>query len=164
MPTDANTLLLNRTDYGSDNDGTGSGADETTVGGAEIAVPHGGSVGIVFFLGEAQATIADTTETLDMIVEVSPDGGSTWGPIFTFRQITASELAGSGLNIDESAGGVTFRRGAVVRLPLADDGQNGRVKMRCNGTASDTNHWAPFVAIVSPADLRDEWLTDNVAV
>lgn len=164
MPTDANTVLLNRTDYDSGNDGTGSGSDETTVGGAVVDVPHGGSVGIMFSLGEAASNPAKTTETLDMIVEVSVDGGSTWAPMFTFRQITASELAGSGLEIDESTGSVTFRRGAVVRLPLADDGQDSVVQMRCNGTASATTHWAPFVAIVSPADLRDTVLTDNVVI
>ncbi len=164
MPTDANTLLLNRTDLDSGNDGDGSGTDETTGAGRVSNVPHGGDIGILFFLGEADATIADTTETLDVIVQGSPDGGSTWDPLVTFRTITASELAGSGLNIDESAGGVTFRRAAKIRLPRADDGQEGLLQLRCNVVASNTNHWAPFVAVVSPADVRDDWLTDNLLV
>ncbi|KKN74349.1 hypothetical protein LCGC14_0391500 [marine sediment metagenome] len=160
---DANLLLLNRTDYDSGNDGAGSGTDETSGGGRIVDVAEGADVAVLMALGEADATIADTTETLDMLVQISRDGGSTWGTAQTFRQITASELNGSGTPIDESAGDVTFKRAVITNVGIAEAGNSGIVKMRLNGTASDTNHWAPIVTVVTRQDVREEWL-DNAFV
>ncbi len=157
-------ILLNRTDLGSDNDGDGSGTDETTGSGRVLDIPEKADVAVTLFLGEATATIADTTETLIVVVEVSPDGGSTWGVAGTFRTITASELAGSGIELDESVGDPTFRRALKVYVGEADSGQDGLVQMRLAVTASDTNHWAPFSDVRDPQSVRDAWLNNAISI
>ncbi len=165
MPGDANAILINVVDLASGNDGNGSGSTPTTAPGAVIDVTHGGFISCRLNLGEAEATIANAAETLDVILQVSVDGGSTWGPLITFRRITASEISGtSGTSLDESAGGVTFRRGQQVRVPLADDGQDGVVQMRLNTVASSAAKWALFVDILDLGSVRDTILTDNVVV
>jgi hypothetical protein len=164
MPADSNMLLLNRTDYDSANDGAGTGTDATTGGGAVLSVAMQADLAVVMYLGEADATVANTTETLDMNIEVSDDGGSTWGRLATFRQITASELKSSGNTIDESAGDPTFRRAIAVRVAQADSGQLGLVQVRTNGTASDTNQWAVYVALVDRGSVRDVHFNNAQAV
>lgn len=163
MPGDANAILIDVVDLASGNDGNGSGSTPTTAPGAVINVTHGGFITCRLRLGEAEATIANAAETLDVILQIAVDG-STFFPLITFRQITASEISGtSGTSLDESAGGVTFRREQQVRVPRADDGQEGLVKMRLNTVASSTAKWALFVDVVDLGSARDELLTDNVA-
>ena len=156
-------ILLNRTDYDSGNDAAGSGTDPATNGGRILDVVEGAEVGITLFLGEADATVANDAETLDMNVEVSVDGGSNWGRLATFRQITASELKSAAVSIDESAGDPTFRLAIVARTPKADAGESGVVQIRPNGTASSTNHWAPFMDVRDRGSIRDEWLDEALA-
>ncbi len=160
---DANLLVLNRTNYDSGNDAAGSGTDETSAGGRIVDVAEGATVGVLMTLGEADATVADTTETLAMLIQISRDGGSTWGTAVTFRTITASELNGSGTPIDESAGDVTFKRAAIFNVGLAESGNSGIIKLRANGTASDTNHWAVTIMILDPGAVREVDL-DNAFV
>lgn len=161
---DAELFLLNRTDLDSGNDGAGSGTDETSGGGRIVDVAEGADVAVLMALGEADATIANAAQTLAVLVEISRDGGSTWGTAQTFRTITASEISGmSGTSIDESAGGVTFKRAVITNVGLAESGQNGVVKMRLTVTASSVEHWAPTVTVVTRQDVREEWL-DNAFV
>lgn len=150
-------ILLNRTNLDSANDGNGSGTDPTTAGGAVVNIPEKATVAVTLFLGEADATAAVGSETLDIIVQISPDGGSTFGPLITFRQITASEII-TGSDLDESAGDPTFRRAALGYVGEADSGQNGLVQMRLNSVASDTNQWAVFSDVRDVASVRDVWL------
>ena len=159
MPGSAQ-LLLNRTDLDSGNDGAGSGSDATTGSGRVVDLPEKADVAVTLFLGEADSAVADDADTLDVIVEISPDGGSTWGPAFTFRQITASELAGSGVELDESAGDPTFRRAGKVYTAEADSGQNGLVQMRLNITASTTDHWGIFCDVRDIGSVRDVWFNN----
>ncbi len=163
MPGSAQ-LLLNRTDLDSGNDGNGSGTDETSGSGRVVNIPEKADVGVTLFLGEADATVADTTETLVVIVQVSPDGGSTWGVAGTFRTITASELNASGSPIDESVGDPTFRRALKVYVGEADSGQSGLVQMRLAITASDSNHWAPFCDVRDVGSVRDAWLNNAISI
>ncbi len=160
MPADANLIMLNVTDLDSGNDGNGSGSTETTAPGAVIDVPESADIAVVMFLSEPAATPAITAETLATIAQVSTDGGSTWGPIATFRTITASELKSSGVAMDESAGDPTFRRAIACRTPKADSDQSGLVKMRTNTVASSALDWAAYVAVVSRSDVRDVWYND----
>ena len=165
---DANLLVLNMTDYDSNTDGAGSGADEATSGGREVDVAEGADVIALMTLGEADGTVANASETLAMLIEISRDGGgsggNTWGTAATFRSIIASEISGaSGVTLDESAGGVTFKRAVMFNVGLAESGQNGIIKLRCNGTASDSNQWAVTVMLVNREMVREEWL-DNAYV
>lgn len=153
MAFDSTLVLLNRTDLDSGNDGDGSGTDPTAGSGAVIEVPDGGEIGVVLFLGEADATAATSSETLAVILQVSRDG-TNYGPLVTFRTITASEFG----TIDESTGSVTYKLAAIVRLPMAEAARNHMLKLRLNVTASNTNHWAPYVAICDKGQIRDEWL------
>ncbi len=157
-------VLLNRTDLDSGNDGDGSGTDETSGSGRILNIPEKATVGVTLFLGEADSVVADDADTLAVVVEVSPDGGSTWGVAFTFRTITASELAGSGIELDESVGDPTFRRAGIMYVGEADAGQDGLVQMRLNITASDTNHWAVFSDVRDPGSIRDIWLTNAISI
>ncbi len=160
---DANLLLLNRTNMDSGNDGTGSGSDEAATAGRVVDVAEGSDVCILLTLGEADSTVANTSETFDLKAEISRDGGSTWGVAQTWRQITASELKSSGNSIDESAGDVTFKRAVLTNVGIAESGNDGIVKMRLVSVASSSNHWAPTVAIVNREMVREEWL-DNAFV
>ena len=155
-------ILLNRTDLDSGNDGAGSGTDPTSGSGRILDLPEKADVAVTLFLGEADSVVADDADTLAVIVEISPDGGSTWGPAFTFRTITASELAGSGIELDESVGDPTFRRAGKVYTAEADSGQNGVVQMRLNITASTTDHWGIFSDVRDPGSVREVWLRNAV--
>ncbi len=150
-------ILLNRVDYGSDNDAAGSGVDPATAGGRILDVVEGADVALTLFLGEATGTVANDSETLDMLVEVSVDGGGNWGRLATFRQITGSELKSAADSIDESVGDPTFRLAINATTPRADAGQSGVVQVRPNGTASNTNHWAPFMDVRDRGSVRDQW-------
>ncbi len=163
MPGSAQ-LLLNRDDLGSDNDGNGSGTNEATGSGRVVDIPEKADVGVTLFLSEADSTVADDADTLAVVVEVSPDGGSTWGVAATFRTITASELAGSGIELDESVGDPTFRRAMKVYVGEADAGQDGLVQMRLAITASTTDHWAIFSDVRDPGSLRDAWLNNAISI
>lgn len=160
---DAETLITERTDLGSDNDGTGSGADATSGSGAVVSVAGGTEVAVCLFLGEAAATAAVGSETLDVIIEGSPDGGSTWDPLVTFRTITASTII-NGSDLDESAGDPTFRRAQIVHLPRPDAGQSELTQVRANITASTTGHWAVHIDLRDPKNIRDTWLQDAVLI
>lgn len=153
-------VLINVTDLDSGNDGNGSGSTPTTAPGAVDDIPEGADVAAVMFLSEADATAAVGAETLATIVQVSTDGGSTWGPIATFRTITASEII-TGSDLDESAGDPTFRRAIAFRTPKADDDQSGVVQLRTNTVASHaSNQFALFVAIWDRGSVRDVWYND----
>lgn len=151
MTYDATGVLLNRTDLDSANDGAGSGTDATVNGGAVLDVGGGGEVGIVCHLRVADATAASTTETLDIAVDVSRDG-TNFGTVLSFRRVTASELS----QIPNADGGVRFTMGARFWLPLAETGDE--VKVRLTTTASSTNQWAPFIHLCDPNEVRDEWI------
>lgn len=154
MPFDDTLLLLNRDDLGADNDGTGSGADETSAGGAVVDVPEESEIAVTQIIGRATAaTIAEAAETLAQIVEVSVDGGSNWVTMFTFPTRTASDAVPSVALAD---GGVSSRWAAKMRLPRANAGQSGLCKVRMNTTASDNNHWDIHNAVVDPGSVRDE--------
>jgi hypothetical protein len=159
MPGSAE-ILINVTDLDSGNDGNGTGGTPTTAPGAVDSVPEGADVAAVMFIGEADTTAAVGSETLATIVQVSVDGGSTWGPIATFRTITASEII-TGSDLDESAGDPTFRRAIAFRTPKADSGQAGLVQLRTNTVASHgSNQMALFVAIWDRGSVRDVWYND----
>ena len=163
MPGSAQ-ILINRNDLQSGSHGTGSGTNEATGGGRIVDIPEKATVGVTLFLGEATGTIAADADTLDVIVEVSPDGGGNWGAAFTFRRITASELAGSGIELDESAGDPTFRRAGKVYVGEADSGQDGMVQMRLNIAASTTDQWAVFSDVRDVGSLRDHWLNNAISI
>ena len=157
MPGSAQ-ILINVTDLDSGNDGNGTGTDETAAPGRVVDIPEKSTVGVTMFLSEADAAAATTTETLDVIVQISPDGGTTWGPLITFRTITASEIV-TGSDLDESAGDPTFRRAAVGYVGEADSGQDGLVQMRLNTVASHaSNQFALFADVRDVASIRDRWL------
>ena len=155
-------VLINVTDLDSGNDGNGSGTDPTSAPGAVDNIPEGAEVAAVMFLSEADATAAVGAETIATIVQISVDGGSTWGPAATFRTITASEII-TGSDLDESAGDPTFRRAIAFRVPKADAGQNGLVQVRTNTVASHaSNQFGLFVAIWDRGSVRDVWFNDAV--
>jgi hypothetical protein len=157
MPGSAE-ILINVTDLDSANDGNGSGSTPTTAPGAVVNIPEKSTVGVTMFLSEADATTAVGSETLAVIVQISPDGGSTWGPLITFRTITASEII-TGSDLDESAGDPTFRRAAIGYVGEADSGQNGLVQMRLNTVASHgSNQFALFSDVRDVGSIRDRWL------
>lgn len=162
MPADANSILINVTDLASGNDGNGTGTDETSAPGRILTnVPESADIAITMLLGEADATVANAAETLAVIAQVSTDGGSTFGPIATFRTITASELSGtSGMTLDESAGFATFRRAIACRTPKADSDQSGLVQIRLNTVASSAAKWALFSDVRDRGSVRDEWYND----
>ena len=160
MPGSAQ-IIANFTDLDTGNHGTSSGADETSAPGREVAVPESAEIALVMFLGEAASPKAEASETLAVIVELSVDGGAsgggTWGPIATFRTITASEFG----DIDESTGSATFRRAIVARTPKADSGRDGLVYLRANLTADHgSNQFALFLAVWDRGSIRDVWLND----
>ena len=157
MALDAELLLINRADVDSGNEGNGSGSDETSGAGAVVDVPEGAHLMVVMALGEPGATVAGDSDTLDVIVQMSPDGGSTYGPAYTFRQFLGSEIN----TIDESAGGVGLKRAGYIVTPIADSGQLGLVKCRLAITVSATEHFSLHVDLRDPADGREEWLTDS---
>ena len=153
-------ILINATDLDSGNDGNGSGSTPTTAPGAVVDVPESAEIAITMYLGEAAATPAITAETLAVIAQVSVDGGSTWGPIATFRTITASELKSSGVAMDESAGDETFRRAIACRTPKADSDQSGVVQIRLNTVASSALDWALFSDVRDRGSVRDVQFND----
>lgn len=152
-------VLLNRTDLDSGNDGNGSGTDETSGSGRVVNVPEAAEIAVTLLLGEADATAAVSSQTLIVIPEVSTDGGSTWGPIATFRTITASEII-NGSDLDESAGDPSFRRAIACRTPKADSDQAGLVQIRLNIVASSTEHWAIHSDVRDRGSVRDVWFND----
>ncbi len=158
MAVDAELVLLNRSDLGSDNDGTGSGSDETTAGGAVIDVDEGAELAFVLHLSEADSTAAVASETFDLKLEISPDN-SSYGTAATFRQFTAS----AEVNIDESAGDVGKSYAIDVVMPLAASGQSGKIKARPVTVASTTAHWAIHVSLMDRTNIRQEWY-DNAHV
>ncbi|KKL22954.1 hypothetical protein LCGC14_2430260, partial [marine sediment metagenome] len=128
MPSDANLILVNIAALDSASHGAGSGSDETSGAGAAISVPESAELAATLFLGEASSDPASQAETLVMTIQVSTDGGSTWGTLAVFRSIAASELSGtSGTALDESTGSATFRRAIACRTPKADSDQSGLV-------------------------------------
>ena len=153
-------VLINADDLDSGNDGNGTGSTPTTAPGAVVNVPESAEIAITMILSEAAADPASTTETLAVIAQVSVDGGSTWGPIATFRTITASELKSSGNAIDESAGDPTFRRAIACRTPKADAGQAGLVQIRLNTVVSTTTNWNLFSDVRDRGSVRDVWFND----
>lgn len=148
----SNLILINRTDLGSDNDGAGSGTDPTTGGGAVLDVDEQAHLAIFLKLGVPTATAASTTETLDIDVEASDDGGSTWDQIGTFRSFLGSENP-----VDLAAGDKPPVAAVEVYTPRANADQNGVIKLRLNSTASDTDHWAPYADVRTVQDVREEW-------
>lgn len=152
-------VLINVTDLNSGNDGNGSGSTPTTAPGAAISIPERAEIAITMFLSEADATAVVGVETLAVIAQVSVDGGSTYGPIATFRTITASEII-TGSDLDESAGDPTFRRAIACRTPKADAGQAGLVLIRLNTVASTSDNWALFSDVRDRQSVRDVWFND----
>ena len=150
-----NLILLNRTDLDSGNDAAGSGSDPTVGGGAVVNVDEQARLAVTLFLGVADATRASTTETLDVVVEASDDGGSAWKTIGTFRQFLGSETPA-----DTAAGDPPVKAAIEAYTPRAKANQNGVIKIRLNSTASNTNHWAPYSDIRTVQDVREEWLAN----
>lgn len=159
MTTDAELLLINRDDVDSGNDGNGSGADPTAAAGAVVDLDEGATVAAVLHLGEPGATAAGNSDTCDVIVQVSPDGGSTYGPAFTFRQVLGSEVN----TIDESQGGKPLTLAGIFKVPRAASGQGGKVKCRLNIVISATEHFAIYGYITDPGNVKELWY-DNAAV
>ncbi len=159
MAFDAQLFLINRPDVDSGNDGDGSGTDETSGAGRVIDVDEGAHMAVVMLLAEAGATIAGSSDTLDVICQVSPDGGSNYGPGFTFRQVLGSEI----LSIDESSGSVGLAFAGLIVFPRAASGQSGKVKCRLNIVVSATEHFSIEAYLTDPANVREEWY-DNAIV
>lgn len=153
MPIDANLILLNVEALDSGNDGNGSGSDSTSAPGAVIDVPEGKEAAVVVRLGEPSSDPPADAATLDLGVEVSVDGGSTWKDFITFRQITGDEVN----LIDESTGSKTVVLAAKGVLPLADSGQSNQVKLRPTSVASTTTNWAVHMSVVDPTNTRQDW-------
>jgi hypothetical protein len=153
---DANLVLTNNTALDSGSDGDGSGTDPTSGSGAVVTIPGGGLMGVILALGEPASDPPADGATLDVKVETSPDGGSTWGDgdFCTFRQIDASEIPD-----DVSAGDPTFIRAAIRYVGLPDADQTG-VQVRANITASTTTNWNVHLALVDVNEIRDTWLND----
>lgn len=157
MPSDSNQILINVADLASGNDGNGTGTDPTTAPGCILDVVEEGEVGVRAFFSQPTTDPPADAATLDVIVQVSVDGGSTYGPLCTFRQVLGSELPD-----DEAAGDKTLRLGWVGRLPRADSGQSNLVKVRTNTVASTTTDWGLYVDLAHPNDVRSEWMKNNV--
>lgn len=158
MPADANALLLNKTNLDSSTHGTGSGSDPTASGGAVVSVAEGGMVGIRAFFGQSDTGgEPGDADTLDLDIEVAVDG-STFHTFIPFRQVAGAELPD-----DTAHGDKTLRLGAIGRLPIADAGQSHLVKLRCNTSASDASNWGLRVDVVTPAEIRDEWIKNAQA-
>ncbi len=156
MALDSELLLINRADVDSGNDGNGSGADETTAAGAVVNVPEGAHLAVVMALGEPGATVAGDSDTLDVICQMSPDGGSTYGPAFTFRQFLGSEVN----SIDESSGSVGLIRAGYIVTPIADSDQSGVILCRLNIIVSTTEHFSLYIDLRDPGNCREEWFDD----
>jgi hypothetical protein len=162
MPGSAE-ILVNVADLDSGTDGAGSGSDETSGAGAAVSVPERADIAVTLFLGEASSDPASQAETLVMTIQVSVDGGSTWGTLALFRSIAASELSGtSGTAIDESTGSATFRRAIPCRTPSADSDQAGLVIIRPNSVISDTTNWSVFSDVRDRGSVRDIWYDDAI--
>ena len=156
MPGDATLILLNRTTIDSADDGTGSGTDPTAGAGAVLDVPEETELAVTLFIGQsAGAGEPGDADTLDVIVEASADGGSSYDPVSTFRTILGIEAPD-----DEAAGEKTKRFATFIRTPRADAGQSGTVKLRLNVTASDTSQWGVYSDVRARQDVRLDWLKD----
>jgi len=158
MPADSNQILINVADLASGNDGNGSGSDPTAAPGAVIDIEESALVGVRAFYSQPTTDPPADGATLDVIVQVSVNGGSNYYPLVTFRQVLGSELPD-----DEAAGDKTLRLGQVVKLPKADSGQSNKVKVRTNTVASTTTDWGLYVDIVAPEDVRAEWVENAIA-
>lgn len=153
MPGDSNLILINVTNLDSVNDGNGSGSDPTTAPGAVLNVDEEAEIAITCFL-KASDTAGEPgdADTLEVEVEVSADGGTTWDELVNFRTITGSELPD-----DTAAGDKTLRLARRCKLPRADSGQSGLVKIRPVTVASDTSNWALYMDVRGVGDIRSEW-------
>lgn len=155
MPGDARLVLLDRITLDSGSDGVGSGTDPTAGSGAVLSVPEETKLAATLFL-----TMSDTggepgdADTLDVIVECSPDGGTNWDPVGTFRTFL-------GIELPDDAADKTVRKALYFRTPRADAGQDNEVKVRLNITASDASNWGVYSDIRAEQDVRSEWLKDS---
>lgn len=158
MPGDTNAILINVADLASGNDGNGTGSDPNTAPGAIISVEEEALVGVTAFYSQPTTDPPADAATLDVIVQVSVDGGTNYFPLVTFRQVLGSELPD-----DEAAGDKTLRLAQIVKLPRADSGQSNLVKLRTNTVASTTTDWGLFCDVRSAADVRSEWTKQAIA-
>ena len=136
-------VLLNVADLASGNDGNGSGSTPTTAPGAVVSVPERSEVGLLLMLSQPTTDPPADAATLDVGVEVSVDGGSSWKDLVDFRQVLGSELPD-----DEDAGDPGLKMAFIVRLPEADADQSGLVQLRPVTAASTTTDWGAFLAVV----------------
>lgn len=158
MPNDSTLILVNSGVVDSGTDGTGSGTDPTAAGGAVVTLKgNGGPIGIVCKLFEPTSDPAQAGATLDVAVELSVDGGTTWDTLCSFRRFDGSEVA----NQDNSTGSPTVRRAQIVNVPRPDAGST--VQLRGNTTASATTNWGLYLAVTDPGSIEADDLFDNIA-
>lgn len=151
----SNLILINKTDLDSGTDGNGSGSDATASGGRVLDVDEGARLALCAFYGESDTGgEPGDADTLDVKLQASVDGGTTWVDIVPLRQVLGSEIPD-----DESAGDKTVRLAVEFRAPQTDDDQtDGQVQLRLNTVASDTSNWGLYADIRNVTDVREEWL------
>lgn len=158
MPSDSTLILLNKANLDSGTDGTGSGTDPTASGGAVVTLKgSGGPIGILCKLFEPTTDPAQSGQTLDISVEISVDGGTTWDTLCSFRRFDGSEIA----SMDNSTGSPSIRRAQIVNVPLPDAASS--VKLRPNTVASTTTDWGLYLAVTDPGSIEADDLYDSVA-
>lgn len=124
MPYDTN-VLLNAQDAADSNEGN------------QTAVNVHGGVGIMVAM-QIAGTITGTNPTLDVKVQYSDDGGTTYYDVIVFPQIDKDDRdANNAVQLGGTAGKKVIKR--MGWLPRPKAAQNGVGKLRVNTTVGGTS-------------------------
>lgn len=143
-------ILINNPLLDSGNDGNGSGTDPTSGPGAVVDVDENAEVAVTLFVLPGASDPPADAATLDIKVQASDDGGSTWVELAGFRQILGSELAD----------GVPVCLAVRVYSPTVQAAQSGIAQFRLNSAASTTTNWDVYSDIRTVQDIRQDWLNN----
>jgi|TARA_R110000824_G_scaffold124591_2_gene283218 hypothetical protein len=152
MPLDTALNLLT--------DATMDEATDAPAGHTHINVQETAEVDALVSLGvSAAATAVD--DTLQVNIEVSTDGGTTYFRAASFRLFTGVDVPDT---TAESASVRGFKAAKRIRLPRADSGQGGLLRVRAltDATITSTGDFNLSVDLVDSSNVRDVWY-DNAA-
>ncbi len=148
MPLDAELNLL-----------TDATLDEATDGnGTHVEVQEMAEVDALVSLGVSDAA-TDASDALDVTIEVSTDGGSTYIVAATFRQFLGTDVPDTAAEAAVVRG---FKAARRIKLPKADSGQSGilRVRSVTNATMTGGGDFNCSIDLVDPSNVRDLWYTN----
>lgn len=150
MPLDAELNLLT--------DATLDEATDAPNGHTHVDVQERAEVDVLVSLGVSDAD-TDASDALDINIEVSTDGGSTYVRQTTFRQFLGTDVPQTAADAANVRG---FKAARRLVLPKADSGQDGilRVRALTDVTMTGGGDFNISIDLVDPSNVRDLWYTN----